>query len=461
MAPQLNNVYILGVGMTKFMKPKSQNDYTEMGLEAGTKALLDAHITYDSVDRAIACYCYGDSTCGQRTFYQFGMTEIPIANVNNNCATGSTGMAMARDYIQHGAADCVMVLGFEKMAPGSLKSNFADRINPLDLVTQMIKEVYPATTKAPFALQMFANAAREYIEKHGATPRDFAEIARVNREHSLKNPYSQFHDAYSLEEIEKSTIVFPPLTKLQCCPTSDGAASAIIVSERFLNTRPHLRSQAIKIVSQALVTDSPQLYSGSAIDVVGYGMAQSAARKAFAEASLSIKDVKAIELHDCFSSNEMLLIDALGLSAPGKAHQYVRDGQLTHGSKSAVINPSGGLLSKGHPLGATGIAQCAELTWQLRGWANNRLIPIESGHIALQHNSGLGGACVVTLLARADGERNTAIDSSEIGHLSGLGYNPATEARGVTFDQLERVRSKQFTDWALKKPKEENSKASL
>src|SRR5882757_3832283 len=220
MAQQQYAAYILGVGMTKFLKPKASNDYTEMGLEAGVKALLDAHITYDDVDRGVACYCYGDTTCGQRTFYQFGMTQIPIYNVNNNCATGSTGMTMARDFIRYGAADCVMVLGFEKMASGSLKSNFSDRVNPLDLATEMTKKIYPTETTAPFAVQMFANAGREYIERHGARPDDFAEVARVNRQHSVKNPYSQFHDVYTLEQIQSSPMIFPPMTKLQCCPTS-------------------------------------------------------------------------------------------------------------------------------------------------------------------------------------------------------------------------------------------------
>jgi sterol carrier protein 2 len=157
-------VYVLGVGMTKFIKPRGKVDYTELGFEAGIKALLDAQINYDDVDQGVACYCYGDSTCGQRVFYQFGMTQIPIYNVNNNCSTGSTGLNMARTLVEHGAADCVMVVGFEKMAAGSLQSNFKDRENPIGTTGKMMAETR-GVTNAPGAAQMFGNAGREYMEK--------------------------------------------------------------------------------------------------------------------------------------------------------------------------------------------------------------------------------------------------------------------------------------------------------
>ncbi|KAL8877674.1 MAG: hypothetical protein Q9198_004354 [Flavoplaca austrocitrina] len=211
--------YVLGVGLTKFVKPRGKIDYTELGFEAGIKALLDAQINYDDVDQGVACYCYGDSTCGQRVFYQFGMTQIPIYNVNNNCSTGSTGLHMARQAVSHGAADCVMVVGFEKMFPGSLQSFFKDRTNPTGTTVEMMKETR-GVTNAPGAAQMFGNAGREYMEKYGATPNDFAEIARINHAHSAKNPYSQFQDVYTLDQILSSPTVHAPLTKLQCCPTS-------------------------------------------------------------------------------------------------------------------------------------------------------------------------------------------------------------------------------------------------
>ena len=401
MAPKkMAPVYVLGVGMTKFVKPRGKIDYTELGYEAGVKAMLDAQISYDDVEQGIACYCYGDSTCGQRVFYQFGLTGIPIMNVNNNCSTGSTGLAMARNSIASGAADCIMVIGFEKMAPGSLGSHWNDRVQPTMTFFQMMAETR-GVTNAPGSAQQFGNAGREYMEKHGAKAEDFAEIARVNHEHSKRNPYSQFQDEYTLDQVLKSPMIFEPLTKLQCCPTSDGGAAAVLVSQEFLDARPHLKSQAVLIAGQSLRTDSPSVFSKSAIDLMGYGMNKQAAADALGQAGVSVNDVSVVELHDCFSANEMCVIDALGLSEKGKAHELVRKGGITYGGKY-LVNPSGGLISKGHPLGATGIAQCAELTWHLRGWANNR--NVKGTKVCLQHNLGLGGAVVVTVYQRADGQ---------------------------------------------------------
>ncbi|KAL2024144.1 hypothetical protein VTK56DRAFT_9924 [Thermocarpiscus australiensis] len=449
MAPkQKQPCYVLGVGLTKFIKPRGKVDYTELGYEAGVKAMLDAQISYDDVEQGIACYCYGDSTCGQRVFYQFGMTQIPIYNVNNNCSTGSTGLAMARNLIAAGAADCILVVGFEKMMPGSLQSFFNDRENPIGTTYAMMATTR-GLSKAPGAAQIFGNAGREYMEKYGAKAEDFAEIARINHLHSVKNPYSQFQDVYTLEQIMASPTIHEPLTKLQCCPTSDGGAAAVLVSQAFLDARPHLRDQAVLIAGQCLATDAPSLFSQSAIDLVGREMTQRAARLALQEAGVGPGDFAVCELHDCFSANEMVLLDALGLAEPGKAHELVRAGGITYGGGSrVVVNPSGGLISKGHPLGATGIAQCAELVWHLRGWANNRAVP--HTRWALQHNLGLGGAAVVTVYCRADGREAPVVDSVTVGRINKLGYNPAVEARGFTEEQARAVRSRDRTsDWAM------------
>ncbi|KAH7134742.1 thiolase-like protein [Dactylonectria estremocensis] len=445
-AKQKSPVYILGVGMTKFIKPRGKVDYTELGFEAGVKALLDAQISYDDVEQGVACYCYGDSTCGQRVFYQFGMTQIPIYNVNNNCSTGSTGLAMGRSFVAHGVADCVMVVGFEKMMPGSLQTFFNDRENPTGTTLKMMADTR-GVTNAPGAAQMFGNAGREYMERYGAKAEDFAEIARINHAHSPKNPYSQFQQVYTQEQISNSAMIHEPLTKLQCCPTSDGGAAAILVSQAFLDARPHLKEQAVEIAGQCMATDAPSLFSRSAIDLMGYEMTQRAVRQATEEAGISPRDVQVVELHDCFSANEMIVLDALGLCDKGKAHELVRAGDITYGGKY-VVNPSGGLISKGHPLGATGIAQCAELVWHLRGWANNRATP--NTQYCLQHNLGLGGAVVVTVYKRADGKAAPEVDSNTVGQRNRLGYNPAVEARGFTKEQADSVRSKtQRSDWAL------------
>ncbi|RCI14292.1 hypothetical protein L249_6117 [Ophiocordyceps polyrhachis-furcata BCC 54312] len=445
-ADKKQGVYVLGVGMTKFVKPRGQIDYTELGFEAIVKALLDAGINYDDVNQGVACYCYGDSTCGQRVFYQLGMTKIPVYNVNNNCSTGSTGLALARTLIDGGAADCVLVVGFEKMAPGSLHSVFTDRENPTGTTVSMMAETR-GVENAPGAAQMFGNAGREYMERYGARAEDMAEIARINHAHSGRNPYAQFRDAYTLDQIQKSPVVFAPLTKLQCCPTSDGGAAAVLVSRRFLDARPGLKERAIEVAGQCMATDAPSLFSRSSIDLMGFEMTQHAARTALREAGISTDQLQVVELHDCFSANELLTLDSLGLSEPGKAHELVRRGDITYGGRF-VVNPSGGLISKGHPLGATGIAQCAELVWHLRGWANNRAAP-RTRH-CLQHNLGLGGAVVVTVYRRPDGGVAPVVADDEVARLTGLGYNPAVEARGFTREQAASVRSRSAAcEWAL------------
>ncbi|CAN9115497.1 unnamed protein product [Alternaria alternata] len=431
--------YVLGVGLTKFIKPRQTRAYPEMGYEAGVKAMLDAQINYDDVETGVACYCYGDTTSGQRIFYQFGMSSIPIYNTNNACATGSTGLHLARTLVKNGAIDCALVIGFEQMQPGSIKSTWSDRPSPMGLSMRMMADTRGISNSPPNA-QYFANAGLAYMEKHGAEARDFAEIARISHEHSSRNPYAQFRDVYTLEQIEKAPMIHFPLTKLQCSPTSDGAGAAVIVSQKFLDARPHLKSQAILIAGQSLMTDSPQLYSKSSMDLVGYDMTKRAAQAALKEAGVSAKDIKVAELHDCFSANELILLEGLGFSEPGKAHMMVRNGDITYGGKGPIVNPSGGLISKGHPLGATGLAQCAELTWQLRGWANNRLA--DGADVALQHNLGLGGAVVINVYKRADGKKNAKMSDEEVKQASQFSYNPAVEARYVTKEEGEKVRSK-------------------
>lgn len=294
------------------------------------------------------------------------------------------------------------------------------------------------------------SSTNQYVQtRYGAKAEDFAEIGRISHEHSQRNPYAQFQQNYTLEEILNSTMIHPPLTKLQCSPTSDGAGAAVIVSQTFLDAHPELKSKAILMAGQSLMTDSPQLFSKSAMDLVGFDMTKRAAIAALEEAKVSAKQIKVAEVHDCFSTNELILIDGLGFSEPGKAHEMVRRGDITYGGKGPIINPSGGLISKGHPLGATGLAQCAELVWQLRGWANNGRL-VNEVDVALQHNLGLGGAVVVNVYKRADGKKNTdagaAMDEQEIAKSSGLGYNPATKAIFITPEQGEKVRSSQFKE---------------
>ncbi|GIH04793.1 putative lipid-transfer protein Ltp1/thiolase [Rhizocola hellebori] len=390
----VSKVYVVGVGMTPFRKPgRDEIDYPEMVREAGKKALDDAGVAYSAIEQAVVGYVYGDSTCGQRGVYELGLTGIPISNVNNNCSTGSTALFLARQLVQGGLADCVLALGFEKMQPGSLTAQFGDREQPLMRHLAALSELYELTA-APMAAQMFADAGREHMAKYGTTAEQFARIAEKNHRHSANNPYAQFQTIYSLEEILGSTMIHEPLTKLQCSPTSDGAAAAILASERFVNEHG-LADRAIEIAAQEMVTDTTATFDDrSAISIVGAQMSKLAAQRVYQKSGLTIADVDVIELHDCFSVNELLTYEALGMCGEGEGGGLIDRGDTTYGGRW-VVNPSGGLISKGHPLGATGLAQCTELTWQLRGTADARQVP--GATVALQHNIGLGGAAVVTM----------------------------------------------------------------
>jgi sterol carrier protein 2 len=394
-----NKVFVVGVGMTKFEKPGSREwDYPDMAEEAGKKALADAGIAYNEIEQAVAGYCYGDSTCGERAVYTLGLTGIPIYNVNNNCSTGSTALFMAKQFVQGGLADCVLAIGFEKMEKGSLGIKYTDRTNPMDKHAKLMIETR-GFAKAPAAPQFFGNAGREHMEKYGTTAEQFAKIGWKNHKHSVNNPYSQFQDEYSLEDILKAPMVYDPLTKLQCCPTSDGAGAAILASEAFV--RKHkLEGKAVEIIGQAMTTDFASTFdTKSAIKLVGSDMTKKAAQKVYEQAGIGPENVDVVELHDCFSCNELITYEALGLCPEGKAGAWVDAGANTYGGQ-VVVNPSGGLISKGHPLGATGLAQCSELVWQLRGQAEKR--QVEGAKVALQHNLGLGGAAVVTAYRKAD-----------------------------------------------------------
>jgi sterol carrier protein 2 len=387
-------VFVIGVGMTKFEKPGSKAwDYPDMAKEAGEKALADAGIPYTDVEQACVGYCYGDSTCGQRAVYQLGLTGIPVYNVNNNCSTGSTALFMAKQFVEGGLAECALALGFEKMEKGSLGAKFTDRTNPLDKQFELMVELR-GFGQAPPTAQFFGNAAREHMEKYGTKPETFAKIGHKNHKHSVNNPYSQFQDEYSLDDILKAPMVWDPLTKLQCCPTSDGAAAAIVASEDFV--RKHkLEKQAVEIAGMAMATDMESTFKEkSSIKLIGTDLTRKAARKVYEQSGLGPENVDVVELHDCFSANELVTYEGLGLCAEGKGGELVESGAVTYGGKW-VVNPSGGLISKGHPLGATGLAQCAELTWQLRGKAEKR--QVKGAKVGLQHNLGLGGAAVVTM----------------------------------------------------------------
>jgi acetyl-CoA acetyltransferase len=385
---------VIGVGMVKFAKPGASEDYNVMAAKAARTALADSGVDYKDIEQAFAGYVFGDSTCGQRAVYEVGLTGIPVFNVNNNCSTGSTALMLARQAIA-GGAECVLAVGFEQMEKGALSAKWTDRTNPMDKHANLMSEVQ-GFTQAPPAAQMFGGAGREYRWKYGTRRETFAKVSEKARKHASKNPYALFNQVLSVEEILASEEVFDPLTRYQCCPPTCGAAAAVLCSEEF--ARKKGISNPVYIASQVMTTDYPSTFEEkSMIKMVGYDMAANAARKAYEQAGLGPDDVDVVELHDCFTANEILTYEALGLCKEGEAEKFIWDGQNTYGGKY-VTNPSGGLLSKGHPLGATGLAQCTELVWQLRGQADARQVP--NAKVALQHNLGLGGACVVTMYRR-------------------------------------------------------------
>ncbi|MFF3227668.1 lipid-transfer protein [Nocardia suismassiliense] len=396
-----NRVFVIGVGMTKFEKPgrRAGWDYPAMAQESGSKALADAGIRYEQVQEAYVGYVYGDSTSGQRAVYELGLTGLPVVNVNNNCSTGSSALYLAARAIRGGLADCALALGFEKMQSGSLEAGYTDREQPLLRHIEALAQLRDFAM--PVAPWMFGAAGVEHMEQYGSTPAHFAKIAEKNHRHSADNPYAQFQHVYSFDEITGAKMVYEPLglTRLQCSPTSDGSGAAVLASERFVDEHD-LGDRAVEIVGQAMVTDLESTFATkTARSLVGVDMSAAAARKVYEQADIGPDDLDVIELHDCFSPNELLTYEALGLCGTGEGHKLIDAGDTTYGGRW-VVNPSGGLISKGHPLGATGLAQCAELTWQLRGEAEAR--QVGDAKVALAHNVGLGGAAIVTAYRLGD-----------------------------------------------------------
>jgi acetyl-CoA acetyltransferase len=391
------NVFVAGVGMIPFKKPGTSDPYDVMGAGAVREALADAGIDYADVQQAYAGYVYGDSTCGQKALYHVGMTGIPVINVNNNCATGSSALFLARQAVQSGAVDCALAVGFEFMQPGALSSKWSDRAPALERALSLVNELVDRTD-LPSAIRQFSGAGRAHMEKYGTRLETFAKIRAKASQHAARNPLAVFRTVVTPEEVLASPMIWEGvLTRLMACPPTCGAAAAIVVSEEFARKRG-LRTNVL-IAGQSLTTDLPSTYdSRDMIRVVGFDMTRAGAALAYEQAGVGPEDIDVIELHDCFAQNELLTYEGLGLCGEGEAEKLVNDGDNTYGGKW-VVNPSGGLLSKGHPLGATGLAQCYELTHQLRGTADQR--QVEGAKVALAHNLGLGGACVTTVYKAA------------------------------------------------------------
>jgi sterol carrier protein 2 len=392
-----SRVYVAGVGMIPFMKPGASAPYHVMGAEATKLALSDAGLDYSLIQQAYVGYVYGDSTCGQRALYPVGMTGIPVINVNNNCSTGSTALFLARQAIESGAADCVLALGFEQMKPGALGSVFTDRPSPFDEFDAAADRLVDAAG-IPLALRYFGGAGLSHMKKYGTPLESFAKVRAKASRHAKNNPLALFRKEVTAEDVMNDQVIWPGvMTRLMACPPTCGGAAAVLVSEKFASQ--HGLRKDVRIAAQAMTTDTASTFdAGDMMQVVGFDMTRTAANSVYEAAGIGPKDVDVVELHDCFAHNELITYEGLGLCPEGGAERFINDGDNTYGGKF-VTNPSGGLLSKGHPLGATGLAQCYELTRQLRGTA--AATQVDGARLGLQHNLGLGGACVVTLYERA------------------------------------------------------------
>ena len=390
------NVNVAGVGMIPFVKPGANKPYPEMAAAALRIALADAGIGYDAIEQAYAGYVYGDSTAGQCALYEVGMTGIPIVNVNNNCSTGSTALFLARQAVQSGAVECALALGFEQMNPGALGAQFNDRPSPFERFDHATEDLL-GNVQIPLALRYFGGAGLAHMQQYGTPLATFAKIRAKASRHAANNPMALFRNVVTTEEVLAAPSIWPGvMTRLMACPPTCGAAAAIVCSDAF--AAKHGITPGVRIRAQAMTTDSPVTFEAHDMrEVVGYSMAKAAANKVYEAAGVGPGDVDVVELHDCFAQNELISYEALGLCPEGGAQKFVDDGDNTYGGK-VVTNPSGGLLSKGHPLGATGLAQCTELVQQLRGTVDKRQVP--GARLALQHNLGLGGACVVTMYER-------------------------------------------------------------
>ncbi|XP_068729903.1 sterol carrier protein 2-like isoform X1 [Montipora capricornis] len=404
-------VFVVGVGMTKFEKPLTKEwDYPDMAREAGSAALDDAGIQYQDVDAVVASYCYGEPTSGQRAVYELGLTGVPVFNTNNNCSSASSALMLARLLVLSGQYNCVLALGFEKMERG-LSQRYDDRVSPvkrhMDHMVALGAEpglVNPhLNTMTSDVIKLFAYAAKEHSDKYGSTFEQCAEIAYKNHKHSTQNPNACLRKEIPLKRICESRMICEPIAFAMSAPTADGSAAAVVCSRHFMESKG-MQVKAVEIVAQQMVTDMPSSFERSFLDLAGVEMSRQAALECYRTSGLTPRDIDVLEVHDCFSCNELFMYEAMGLCQLGRGGELIDSAKWINNKNGGsvcrigdrwVVNPSGGLESKGHPIGATGLAQCAELVWQLRGEAGKR--QVDGASIALQHNFGIGGAAVVTI----------------------------------------------------------------
>lgn len=366
----IRRVNVIGVGLTPFRLAGANGTPTDPSGIAARLALADAGIDFTQVD-SLYCAAAGVAV-GQETCRALGLTGIPVFNLQSDGAGGASALLLARQSVEAGAAECVLVLGVEP-APGKA-----------------------ATAEVTLGNTLLGAAAEEYLARHGARRESLAMLAVKAREHAARNPDALLRTALSLESVLLEPRTLGPLSASQCCSPAEGAAAVVLCSEAFARKRGIKR--AVRIIAQVQCGDLPAGSCGeTAIRAVGYDVAASAARLVYERAGLGPEEIDLCELHDATSIAELLLYEALGFCREGDAEQLVEDGDNTYGG-NLVVNPSGGLLGRGHALGASGLAQCVELVRQLRGSADARQVP--GARHALQHSQGVQGNAVVTLYGR-------------------------------------------------------------
>lgn len=375
---KLRDVYVIGVGMTKFARHPDRKFY-HLGEEAVRAALEDAGVPFDAIEIAYCGHVMQGSTAGQKVIGHVGRTGIPIMNVENACASGTTAFRSAWTNIATGFNDIALAVGFEKMGRGPIKSNEPEQ-KPED------------EKKPPLMPSIFAQVFGEHQRRYGTTEEQMALVSVKNHANGVLNPRAQYQEPITVEDVMNSRQIVGPLRLLMCCPTGAGAAAAVLCSEEIAKTA---KSQPIRIVASAFQSEKAPDPAEPLSGITEIN--QRTASLAYEMAGLKPDDVDLIELHDCFSIAEIIHYENLGLCKRGEGGAFIEAGMPKLDGKIPV-NPSGGLLAKGHPLGATGVAQVFEIVTQLRGLAGDR--QVKGAKIGLTHCQGFGGATGVHIFAR-------------------------------------------------------------
>ncbi|WP_067828580.1 thiolase family protein [Nocardia inohanensis] len=392
----MNDIYVAGVGMTAFGK-QADRTVRNMTEEAVAAALADAGAQPDAIDyayfsTAVASKITGQASVpGQAALRHTGLLGAPIVNVENACASGSTAFGLARMTLASGAADVVIVVGAEKLSHPDRAVTFSAFSSGYDLEEPPTAALQGAGKGTVF-MDIYAGIARDYMARSGATERDFAEISVKAHRHGALNPKAQYGDPLTVEEVLASREIAPPLRLMMCSPIGDGAAALVLATERGLE---RLDADPVRILSATLVSGRDRAPGEPSAP-------ERAARIAYKQAGITPDQIDVVELHDAAAPAELIVSEELGLCEPGQGPALLRSGATALGGR-VPINPSGGLLSKGHPIGATGCAQLVELTDQLRGRCGER--QVDGARIAVAENGGGAldndvAAATVTILAR-------------------------------------------------------------